>query len=42
VVEIFREKFSKNCIEFGNVRMGTWVNFGAQESRFEGFGHGYK
>jgi hypothetical protein len=40
VVEIFGEKFPENCTEFGNARMGTGVNFGAQESRFEGFGHG--
>jgi hypothetical protein len=42
VVEIFEEKLPENCIEFGNARMGTWVNFEAQESRFEGFGHGCK
>jgi hypothetical protein len=23
VVEIFEEKFSENCIEFGNARIGT-------------------
>jgi hypothetical protein len=40
VVEIFGEKFPENCTEFGNAKMGTSVNFGAQESRFKGFGHG--
>jgi hypothetical protein len=33
-------KIPENCMEFGNARMEIWVNFGAQESRFEGFGHG--
>jgi hypothetical protein len=42
VVEIFGEKFPENCTEFGSARMGTSVNFGAQESRIEGFGQGYK
>jgi hypothetical protein len=32
VVEIFGEKFPENCTEFGNARIETWVNFGAQES----------
>jgi hypothetical protein len=40
VVEIFGGKFLENCTEIGKVRMGTRVNFGAQECRFEGFGHG--
>jgi hypothetical protein len=31
VVEIFGEKFPENCTEFGSARMGTWVNFGAQD-----------
>jgi hypothetical protein len=25
------EKFPENCGKFRNSRMGTWVNFGAQE-----------
>jgi hypothetical protein len=40
VVEIFGEKFPENCTKFANARMETCVNFGAQESMFEGFGHG--
>jgi hypothetical protein len=42
MVEIFGEKFPENCTEFGNARIETWVNFGAQESSFEWFGYGKK